>query len=184
MAGTIFFKGSNAMTEIDTSLKCNSEDVGWEFGALVNPSNVDRVKCKLCGKVLSGGIYRLKQHIAHIKGNAAPCNKSSDEDKNKCKQAIDEAQSKKKQKFQREQEVRQEVILEGDEEVEGCLGPRNPKLPPPGAPDTLGPMDSFASIINPDSSLSGSNNIRQQNINDALWKQRTHRASIFGSLGV
>ncbi|KAL6192034.1 hypothetical protein ACLB2K_038421 [Fragaria x ananassa] len=96
MAGTTSSEGSNAMLEIDTSLKRNSEDVGWEFGALVNPSNVDKVKCKLCGKALSGGIHRLKQHIAHIKGNAAPCNKSSDEDKKKCKLAIEEAQSKKK----------------------------------------------------------------------------------------
>ncbi|KAL6133585.1 hypothetical protein ACLB2K_065820 [Fragaria x ananassa] len=99
MAGTTSFGGSNEMTEIDTFLKRNFEDVGWEFGALVNPSNVDKVKCKLCGKVLSGGIHWLKKHIAHIKGNATPCNKSSDEDKKKCKQAIDEAQSKKKQKF-------------------------------------------------------------------------------------
>ncbi|KAL6176755.1 hypothetical protein ACLB2K_053388 [Fragaria x ananassa] len=99
------FGESNAMTDADTCLKRNSEDVGWEFGALVNPSNVDKLKCKLCGKVLSGGIHRLKQHIAHIKGNAAPCNKFSDEDKKKCKQAIEEAKSKKKQKFQREQEA-------------------------------------------------------------------------------
>ena len=70
----------------------------------MNPSNVDKVKCKLCGKVVSGGIYRLKQHIANVKGNAAPCKKSSDEDKKKCKKAIDDAQSKKRQKYQREVE--------------------------------------------------------------------------------
>ncbi|KAL6129873.1 hypothetical protein ACLB2K_068255 [Fragaria x ananassa] len=43
--------GSNAMSEIDVSLKRNSEDVGWEYGALVNLSNLDKVKCKLCGKI-------------------------------------------------------------------------------------------------------------------------------------
>ncbi|KAL6204805.1 hypothetical protein ACLB2K_022072 [Fragaria x ananassa] len=85
MAGTTSFEASNTMLENDMYVKRKSDDVGWEYGALMNLSNLDKVKCKLCGKVLSGGIYRLKQHIAHIKGTVASCNMSSDEDKNKCK---------------------------------------------------------------------------------------------------
>ena len=78
---------SNTISEIEISLKPKFDDVGWEYGSLVNLSNLDKVKCKLCGKVLSGEIYRLKQHIAHEKGNVAPCNKYSNEDK-KCKKSI------------------------------------------------------------------------------------------------
>ncbi|KAL6133888.1 hypothetical protein ACLB2K_066121 [Fragaria x ananassa] len=87
MAGTISSGVSNTISEIEISLKPKSDDVGWEYGSLVNLSNLDKVKCKLCGKVLSGGIYQLKQHIAHEKRNMAPCNKSSNEDKNKCKKS-------------------------------------------------------------------------------------------------
>ncbi|KAL6179075.1 hypothetical protein ACLB2K_050591 [Fragaria x ananassa] len=85
MAGTMSSRASNTISEIEISLKPKSDDVGWEYGSLVNLSNLDKVKCKLCGKILSGGIYQLKQHIAHEKGNVTLCNKSSDEDKNKCK---------------------------------------------------------------------------------------------------
>ena len=85
MVGTTSTEASNTMLENEMYLKRKSNDVGWEYGALVNLSNLDKVKGKLCSKVLSVGIYRLKQHIAHVKGNVALCNMSSDEDKNKCK---------------------------------------------------------------------------------------------------
>ncbi|XP_062018641.1 uncharacterized protein LOC133735244 [Rosa rugosa] len=167
MAGTTSSSASNAMSEMDRSLKRGSGDIGWEYAELADASNLDSLKCKLCGKLVSGGIYRMKQHIAHIKGNVAPCKKSSDEDKAKCKNAIEEAKSKKKQKSRHEAEVRQEVILEGDEDNEASQGTRRML-------HTLEPMDRFASPINPYSSLDESRKMRQQNINDALFKQRTH----------
>ncbi|XP_073019346.1 uncharacterized protein [Primulina eburnea] len=115
------FEASNSIpgTEIDNPLKRNSKDVGWEFADLVDPTNMDKLKCKLCGKITSGGIYRMKQHISNIKGNVAPCKKSSDEDKVKCKNAIEEARTKKKQKNTNEMMVREEVFLDEYEEVEG-----------------------------------------------------------------
>ena len=169
MAGSTSSGGSNSMAEIQRSLRRNSDDVGWEFGILVDPSNVDKVKCKLCGKIVSGGIYRIKQHVGHVKGNAAFCRMSSDEDKKKCQKAIEDAQSKKRKKYAHEEEVRNEVILEEAEEVEGILGGQA------RPPRSLGPMDKFASTIDPDSSLSRSRTTRQQSINDALWKERTHQ---------
>ena len=32
-------------------LKRNSDDVGWEYGVLVDANNKDKVKCKFCDKV-------------------------------------------------------------------------------------------------------------------------------------
>ncbi|XP_019178166.1 PREDICTED: uncharacterized protein LOC109173393 [Ipomoea nil] len=52
-----------------TTLKRRSNDVGWEYGILVDGKKLDEVKCLLCGKVLSGGVHRIKEHIAHIQGN-------------------------------------------------------------------------------------------------------------------
>ncbi|XP_061993558.1 uncharacterized protein LOC133711452 [Rosa rugosa] len=153
IAGTTSSSASNAMSSMDRSLKRGSGDIGWEYAELADASNLDRLKCKLCGKLVSGGIYRMKQHIAHIKGNMNPCKKSSDEDIAKCRNFIEEAKSKKKQKSRHEAEVRQEVILEGDEDNEASQGTTR-------KPHTLGPMDHFASPIDSDSSLDGSRKIR------------------------
>ncbi|KAF0889163.1 hypothetical protein E2562_022434 [Oryza meyeriana var. granulata] len=73
------------------SLKRNSDDIGWDCGVLVNPNNLNLIKCKLCGQEVSAGIYRLKLHIAGIRGQVKPCRKSSEEDKEKCKKAIDDS---------------------------------------------------------------------------------------------
>ena len=52
-------------TEGANVLRRNSDDVGWEYGVLVDANNKDMVKCKFCDRVFQGGIYRLKQHVAH-----------------------------------------------------------------------------------------------------------------------
>ncbi|KAM2268856.1 hypothetical protein ACFX1S_046919 [Malus domestica] len=114
MAGTVSSGASNPMlsTQSDNPLKHASNNVGWEYGVLADPSNSDKVKCKLCKKVLSGGIYRMKQHIAHIKGNVAGCTKSLDEDIAKCKAALNEAKKKKKERnMHYYEEVREEVHI-------------------------------------------------------------------------
>ena len=95
-----------------SSLKRNFEDVGWEYGVLVNPNNLDKVKCKLYGKITSGGTYRIKQHIAHIRGNVARCPKSTKEDQAKCRKSIDDAQKNKKARKDREIDVRDEVSID------------------------------------------------------------------------
>ena len=49
-----------------------SDDIGWHFGIPV-AGNRNNVRCKLCDKVVRGGITRLKQYIAHSKGNVSSC---------------------------------------------------------------------------------------------------------------
>nr|GFB32574.1 hypothetical protein [Tanacetum cinerariifolium] len=65
-------KASTAQSN-SQSLKRNSKDVGWEFGFLVDLNKPDKVECKICGKLVSGGINRLKQHVAGIVGNTTAC---------------------------------------------------------------------------------------------------------------
>ncbi|CAF2107293.1 unnamed protein product, partial [Brassica napus] len=76
-------------------LKRNSNDVGWEYGQLCDPRVPDKVRCRLCGKDFYGGVYRMKEHIGHLKGNVSACPRSSKEDQEKCKNAIMEAKEKK-----------------------------------------------------------------------------------------
>ncbi|TXG66725.1 hypothetical protein EZV62_008000 [Acer yangbiense] len=149
-------------------LKRKSNDIGWEFGMLADATNPDKVKCKLCGKVFSGGVYRMKEHVGHITGNVSACPLATKEDQVRCKQAITDARNKKKNKKKEEEEIKDEVNIVGEEEeeMEG-LGLRK-------KPNFLGPMDRFASVINPDSSMSTGRTLCQQNINEALFKERKH----------
>ncbi|XP_048603767.1 uncharacterized protein LOC106378015 [Brassica napus] len=158
----------NPPTDAPRPLKRNSNDVGWEFGVLCNPKNVDKVKCKLCGKEFSGGIYRMKEHIAHVKGNVSACPVSCKADQEKCKQAILDAKEKKSLKRKHEQELRAEVnINKGSnvEELERELGTLK-------SPHFQGPIDQYATSINPEASLTAQ--ARQQNIHDAISKEKTH----------
>jgi hypothetical protein len=34
------------------ALKRNSDDVGWEYGVLIDPNDLNVIKCKLCPKVV------------------------------------------------------------------------------------------------------------------------------------
>ncbi|XP_052203671.1 uncharacterized protein LOC127808959 [Diospyros lotus] len=168
MSGTGSTEASSATVSI---LKRKSNDVGWEYGMLIDPKNMDKVKCKLCSKVMSGGVYRVKEHIGHISGNVSACPKASPDDRAKCKNAIEEARNKKKNKKKEEDLMRSTVNISekgegnGDDELQE-LGSNNP-------PRTLGPMDKFASSISPEAGSSVKMTQRQQNINEALFKERT-----------
>ena len=140
---------SAAAPEIETEgvnvLKRNSDDVGWEYGVLVDANNKDKVKCKFCGKVMQGGIYRLKQHVAHEGKNVRKCRDNTDEAKANCKKSLDEAKRKREEKTIRELELREEVNISwvggGEEEEVTCVGSSEPHK--------LGPMDKWVRAIDP-----------------------------------
>nr|CAN66135.1 hypothetical protein VITISV_038472 [Vitis vinifera] len=50
----------------------SKHDIGWEHAEPVGSSR-RTTKCKYCGKLIHGGITRLKQHIAHISGQVEGC---------------------------------------------------------------------------------------------------------------
>jgi hypothetical protein len=50
----------------------NRLDVGWQHGIDVD-KNSRKVLCKYCQKIISGGIFRFKQHLACIRKDVEPC---------------------------------------------------------------------------------------------------------------
>ncbi|KAF5791586.1 putative transcription factor/ chromatin remodeling BED-type(Zn) family [Helianthus annuus] len=104
-------------------LKRKSNDIGWEYGSLVDPNKLDRTQCDLCKKTMSGGIYRLKQHIAGIPGSVTVCPKATKDDQLRVRNALNEAQNKKKAKQSGDEALRSEVNI-GDEtiDLDDCLG--------------------------------------------------------------
>ncbi|XP_019158581.1 PREDICTED: uncharacterized protein LOC109155351 [Ipomoea nil] len=153
-------------------LKRRSNDVGWKYGILVDGKNLDKVKCLLCGKVLSGGVHRIKEHIGHIQGNVAPCSKATKDDQLKCKNAINEVKMRRKNKKVNEDNLRAEVNIDSRsesidvEDLQGSFGSMKP-------PRSLGPMDKFASGINPEPFMNFGKTLQQQRIDGAIWKERT-----------
>jgi hypothetical protein len=148
-------------------LKRNSDDVGWEYGFLVDANNKDKVECKFCGHRSQGGIHRLKEHVANVGKNAKKCRKSTAEAKEKCLKSLEESKRKRKEQAVRELELREEVNVSrvGTEEDEvTCIGSSEPHK--------LGPIDKWTRAIDPKATKSES--LKQQKLNKELWKERTH----------
>jgi len=83
-----------------------SKDIGWEYGKLTRPDSYNYVECKKCGKRFTGGVNRIKQHIAWQLGNVKGCEKSTTEDMTICSQALQESRRKKNEKREEENKMR------------------------------------------------------------------------------
>lgn len=70
-------------------------DPGWEHGS-AQDDRKKKVKCNYCGKVVSGGIYRLKQHLARVSGEVTYCDKAPEEVYLKMKENLGGYRSSKK----------------------------------------------------------------------------------------
>lgn len=155
---------------MDDTLKSKSDNIGWDYGDLVDPGVSQKVKCKLCKRVISGGVFRLKQHIARIKGNVISCDKSTPIDQVKCKRALEEVKNLKENKRKALEESRAEVnITENSKVIDDCVEIDSVSK----KPRTLGPIDQFTRPI------SSSEKKRQQNINETLFKSRTNEVHTY-----
>lgn len=70
-------------------------DPGWEHG-VAQDDKKKKVRCNYCGKVVSGGIYRLKQHLARLSGEVTYCEKAPDEARVKMRENLEGCRAGKK----------------------------------------------------------------------------------------
>ncbi|CAI8587430.1 unnamed protein product [Vicia faba] len=96
-------------------------DPGWDHGT-AQDERKKKVRCNYCGKIVSGGIYRLKQHLARVSGEVTYCEKAPEEVYLKMKENLEGCRSNKKQK-----QVDAQAYMnfnsnddEDDEEQVGC----------------------------------------------------------------
>ncbi|MQL78649.1 hypothetical protein Taro_011072, partial [Colocasia esculenta] len=68
-----------------------------------------KVQCKYCDRVLSGGIFRLKQHLAGIKGEVAPCSRVPAEVRMQFCQYMKEKETSKANTSRRRQQIREDL---------------------------------------------------------------------------
>ncbi|CAA7051660.1 unnamed protein product [Microthlaspi erraticum] len=98
--------------------------------------------------------------------NVASCRLSNKEDKEKCLKVLLEVKSKKIQKRKNDAALRAQVNINKDSVVEEELGQRK-------GPHFQGPMDNFATTINPQATSAGQK--RQQSLHDAISKEKTNQ---------
>lgn len=91
-------------------------DPGWEHG-VAQDERKKKVKCNYCGKVVSGGIYRLKQHLARVSGEVTYCDKAPEEVYLRMKENLEGSRSSKKAK-QSQDDAQSYLTFQYDDEDE------------------------------------------------------------------
>ncbi|MQM04753.1 hypothetical protein Taro_037557, partial [Colocasia esculenta] len=87
-----------------------SADPAWAHGTVVDMTR-RKVQCKYCNRVLSSGVWHLKQHLAGIKGEVAPCSRVSAEVRIQFCQYMKEKETSKVNITRRRQEIREELSV-------------------------------------------------------------------------
>jgi hypothetical protein len=63
---------SSAAPRAVKNSKGTRNDIGWKHGVSVD-GGTRKIKCNYCGKVILGGVYRLKHHLGHTNINVCAC---------------------------------------------------------------------------------------------------------------
>ncbi|BAT78621.1 hypothetical protein VIGAN_02132200, partial [Vigna angularis var. angularis] len=101
----------------------NRSDIGWKHGFDVN-GNGRKVKCNHCSKIVSGGIFRFKHHLAGTREDSEPYASVPDEIKNLMIKVVAEAKnaSLKKRKINIGEDEEESENFEGGHKVFGFKG--------------------------------------------------------------
>jgi hypothetical protein len=78
MSSSIPVGGSSSAQPVPKNLKGNRNDIAWKHGVSVDGRR-RQIKCNYCGKVVIGGVYRLKHHLGHTQCNVSPCESVPDD---------------------------------------------------------------------------------------------------------
>jgi hypothetical protein len=92
----------------DPTRKAKSNDPSWKYDYWQDPTMRDWVTCILCGHEASGGIKRLKQHLADGYGDIILCPKVNTEIRKEIKAYL-------------QKKRRRPLFLDGVEEEDGKL---------------------------------------------------------------
>ncbi|KAK9041568.1 hypothetical protein V6N11_016663 [Hibiscus sabdariffa] len=87
-----------------------SDDYGWRWGEAVEGSR-NNVKCKFCERIITGGITRLKEHLAGKTGNVKACECVSSEVIKNIAEQLKEYQKEKSVRQRRKEELEERIKL-------------------------------------------------------------------------
>jgi BED zinc finger len=86
--------------------------------------NQRKVQCKYCNRVISGGVWRFKQHLAGIQGEVAPCTRVSSEVRIQFAEYMKGKATSKATTIRRRQEIREELSAPSRRSVDEIRLPR------------------------------------------------------------
>ncbi|XP_042449877.1 uncharacterized protein LOC122034629 [Zingiber officinale] len=112
----------------------NRSDPGWKHGIAVD-ENPKKVQCKYCQKVINGGIYRLKHHLAGTQKDVGACKAVSDDVRKEMWKIISSLQEnliKRAKEIERRSSDSSPLGQYEDEEVEGAKRQRREIAKNPG----------------------------------------------------
>ncbi|KAH7861790.1 hypothetical protein Vadar_030906 [Vaccinium darrowii] len=93
----------------DKAAEVPNNNIGWKFANVV-PRDRHNLNCKFCGRHITGGITRLKQHLAHMKGQITGCNNVSTEIRQEMmKDLLSNNEKKQREKQKQRDEVTTQV---------------------------------------------------------------------------
>ncbi|CAJ2641675.1 unnamed protein product [Trifolium pratense] len=92
-----------------------SDDIGWHFANILQGVNRNTIQCKLCDRVITGGITRLKEHIAHFPGEVKGCGRVTQIIRESMMQLLLDNKAKKNDSRKRKEEF--VSLLRGDNNV-------------------------------------------------------------------
>ncbi|KAK8941436.1 hypothetical protein KSP39_PZI002968 [Platanthera zijinensis] len=77
-------------------------DPFWAHGEKVEEKDTNRIRCRYCAQIVSGGISRLKNHLAGQRGNVRPCSKVPDDVKSQATSSLSSSLVNKQAKMARQ----------------------------------------------------------------------------------
>ncbi|KAI3508963.1 hypothetical protein L1887_23986 [Cichorium endivia] len=106
--------------DVGMGTKCLNRYMAWEWGEWRDPLKKGSIWCTLCGKKVSGGITRLKQHHTHTGGQVSGCPNVTVDIQKRVMASIKEREAKHLEKKRNIEILRSNTvkIIDEDEEVD------------------------------------------------------------------
>lgn len=117
-------------------------DPAWKYGEEVRPEGEQKkayvyIKCKFCDRVITGGVSRMKNHLAGTHSNTTPCEKAPKEVVKEMKDYLERGKQAKEIRQENFDYLSSHGSYYGGEQEEGS---RQPTISNRGV---RGPMDRF-----------------------------------------
>ena len=99
-------------------------DPFWDYGVPNAPNDRQNLTCKLCGKEIRGGVYRLKYHLAQIPGHdVGPCTNTTVELILRATRALGELEQTREAKEEMKRQLRRSAEGSGAGSTAASINP-------------------------------------------------------------
>ncbi|XP_051133269.1 uncharacterized protein LOC127252924 [Andrographis paniculata] len=92
-------------------------DIGWDHATPIS-NDRKQAKCNYCGKIVHGGITRMKQHIAHVTGQVEACTRAPKEIRELLKEHLIQGKSMRAAHKKKLEALQNSIRLEDDSDEE------------------------------------------------------------------